>query len=54
MKEVRKEIAILTIQNVIYDKFTSSEQNFEKNKISITTIQIDNQSAYNPLFPTIL
>ena len=33
MKSVRKEIAILSIQGVLLDKFSSTEQNVDNNKI---------------------
>lgn len=42
MKSMRKEIAILTIQDISFNKSFNSEENIEENKFSVTKIQIDN------------
>lgn len=35
MKSVRKEIAVLSFQNILLDKFISTDQHVDNNKIQI-------------------
>eukprot|EP00347_Sterkiella_histriomuscorum_P018285 403346093 len=48
----RQEIATLSLQGLNIDKIQNQE--FYHNNIRIKSIQVDNQSQMNPLFPTIL
>jgi len=54
MVSSRKEIALLTIQDIDIDRMQFNKQNIENNKLRIMKIQLDNMSSITPMFPTVI
>jgi hypothetical protein len=54
MVSSRKEIALLTIQDINIDRMQFNKQNIENNKLRIMKIQLDNMSSITPMFPTVI
>ncbi len=54
MVSSRKEIALLTIQDINIDRMQFNKQNIENNKLIIMKIQLDNMSSITPMFPTVI